>query len=140
MLMFGTVGEGIVNMAPGDNSSNYPTSIINCRLGFGLMVWSYGIRNSCPGILEVAYQNATAGTILNVNMLQSVGTAATLSGTGACATITTQLGGPWSGQAKCTGPTGASTFIITPGYAAKNGWYCSATDMTSHTTGAVSTT
>lgn len=139
MLIFGTVGEGIVNMVPGDNSLNYPASIINCRLGFGLMVWSYGLKNSCPGILEVAYQNATAGTILNVNMLQSLGTAATLSGTGACATITTQLGGPWSGQATCTGPTGPSTFIVTPGYIAKNGWYCSATDVTSHTTGAMST-
>jgi len=138
MLIFGTVGEGIVNMAPGDNSSNYPTSIINCKLGFGLMVWTYGVRNSCPGILEVAYQNATAGTIVNVNMLQSVGTGARLSGTGACATITTQLGGPWSGQAKCTGSTGTSTFSIAPGYTAKNGWYCSATDVTSHTAGAMS--
>ena len=139
MLIFGTVGEGIINMVPGDNSSYYPTSIINCRLGFGLIVWNYELKNSCPGILEVAYQNATAGTILNVNMLQSSGRAATLSGTGACATITTQLGGPWSGQAKCTGPTGPSTFIVTPGYTAKNGWYCSATDVTSHTTGAMST-
>jgi parallel beta-helix repeat protein len=62
--------------------------------------------------------------------LISAGTHAVLTGTGACTTITTQAGGAWAGSAKCTGSTGASTFIITPGTTAPNGWSCSASDIT----------
>jgi hypothetical protein len=58
------------------------------------------------------------------------GSAAGLSGTGACATITTQKGGAWAGQATCTGTTGASTIVITPGTTAPNGWSCTASDLT----------
>jgi hypothetical protein len=60
----------------------------------------------------------------------AAGTAAGLTGTGACATITTQKGGAWAGQATCTGTTGASTFIITAGTTAPNGWSCTASDLT----------
>jgi hypothetical protein len=62
--------------------------------------------------------------------LTSAGTVAALTGTGACATITTQLGGSWAGSAKCTGTTGASTLIITPGFTAPNGWTCHVQDET----------
>lgn len=71
------------------------------------------------------------------------GAAAGLSGTGACATITTQSGGSWAGSAKCTGTTGASTLTITPGTTAAHGWVCDVQDettranlfqQTSHTT------
>lgn len=58
------------------------------------------------------------------------GNAATLSGTGACATITTQVGGPMSGNFTCTGTTGASTILITPGATAAHGFSCSASDET----------
>lgn len=58
------------------------------------------------------------------------GTAAGLTGTGACATITTQTGGSWAGSAKCTGTTGASTLTITPGTTAPNGWVCDVWDET----------
>lgn len=54
------------------------------------------------------------------------GTAATLTGTGACGTINTQTGGSWGGSAKCAAATGASTFIITPGITAAHGWNCKA--------------
>ncbi len=66
--------------------------------------------------------------------LSASGTAATLTGTGACATITTQSGGSWAGKATCTGTTGASTFVITPGITAPNGWNCRASyDYTTQT-------
>jgi hypothetical protein len=58
------------------------------------------------------------------------GSAAGLSGTGACATITTHLGGAWGGSFKCTGATGVSTAVITPGFTSPNGWACSSSDIT----------
>ena len=63
--------------------------------------------------------------------LAAGGPVAGLTGTGACATITTQLGGTWSGSAVCTGSTGASTLVITPGTSAPNGWACSGSDISS---------
>lgn len=60
----------------------------------------------------------------------AVGTSAALTGTGACATFSTQTGGAWSGRATCTGTTAASTFIVTPGSTAPNGWVCEAFDQT----------
>jgi hypothetical protein len=53
-----------------------------------------------------------------------------VSGTGACATITTQVGNMFTGTLKCTGSTGASTIVLTPGLTAPNGWNCSASDLT----------
>ena len=67
---------------------------------------------------------------LTTGFLFSGGVNAGLSGTGACTTITTQLGGAWGGSFKCTGTTGASTAVITPGITATNGWSCSASDIT----------
>jgi len=55
---------------------------------------------------------------------------ATLTGTGACATITTQGGGAFSGTLKCTGTTGASTITITPSFSAQNGFECHGSDTT----------
>jgi hypothetical protein len=72
----------------------------------------------------------TGGGTFSVPTIVSNGSAAALTGTGACATITTQHGGAWAGDAKCTGSTGASTFIITPGTTAPNGWSCWASDIT----------
>jgi len=70
------------------------------------------------------------------------GTAPTITGTGACASVSSQKGG-WAGQISCTGTTGASTLIITPGSTAPNGWSCWASDVTHTLAGsqsAVSTT
>jgi len=72
------------------------------------------------------------------NGLIAGGAAAALSGTGACAMITTQVGGAWSGSFKCTGTTGASTVTITPGTTAPNGWSCSSSDETAGLAGAQS--
>lgn len=56
----------------------------------------------------------------------------TVTGTGACATITTQVGNMFAGTLKCTGVTGASTIVLTPGLTAANGWRCSASDLTTN--------
>lgn len=53
----------------------------------------------------------------------------TPTGTGACATITTQKG-MWRGSFVCTGTTGASTATLTFPTAAPNGWNCAASDIT----------
>jgi hypothetical protein len=63
------------------------------------------------------------------SVLQLVGA----TGTGACATITTIKGHIFSGSLTCTGSTGASTIVLTPGQTAVNGWRCSADDMTTNT-------
>lgn len=75
---------------------------------------------------------------IKTGMLESSGTAAGLSGTGPCATITTQLGGSWSGSFKCTGTTGATVVTITPGSTAPNGWSCGSSDITAGVSGAQS--
>jgi hypothetical protein len=59
----------------------------------------------------------------------AVGSAPTLSGTGACATTGTQLGS-WTGSFACTGTTGASTVTITFATTAPHGWNCVASDQT----------
>jgi len=65
--------------------------------------------------------------------LVAAGSLPTLSGTGACATTSTQVGGAWSGKFTCTGTTGSSTVVITPGATAPHGWNCSASDETAGT-------
>lgn len=60
----------------------------------------------------------------------SIGTGPTLSGTGACATITSQAGGAFAGSAKCTGTTGASTLTITFATTQANGYVCDVWDET----------
>lgn len=71
--------------------------------------------------------------------ITSAGTAATLAGTGACATRSGQLGGSFAGQITCTGTTGASTLTITPGNTAPNGFTCWANDITHTLAGSQST-
>jgi hypothetical protein len=58
------------------------------------------------------------------------GTGPELIGTGACATITKQLGAALGGSFKCTGRTGESAAVIKLPMAAPNGWSCSASDIT----------
>jgi hypothetical protein len=69
----------------------------------------------------------------------SGGALPTLTGTGACATITTQAGGSTAGTFKCTGTTGASTVTLTLGPTAPNGWTCWANDITHTLSGSQST-
>jgi hypothetical protein len=71
----------------------------------------------------------------------SGGAAATLTGTGACATasLSSQAGGSWSGQVNCGGTTGASTLTISPGTTVPNSWMCFGTDVTAKVSGVQST-
>lgn len=63
------------------------------------------------------------------------GSTPTLSGTGACSTTGSQLGGKWAGSFACTGTTGAATVTITPSGTAPNGWFCTVFDRTAGTIG-----
>jgi hypothetical protein len=66
---------------------------------------------------------------VDFSVLVASGRQASLSGTGACATITTQKGGSWAGSFVCTGTTGTSTITVTAGPTAPNGWVLTAYDM-----------
>ena len=67
-----------------------------------------------------------------------------LTGTGACATFSTQTGTIYYGAFKCTGTTGAATITLTTGTTATNGFRCQASDTTTAadtiTTGTLSAT
>jgi hypothetical protein len=78
--------------------------------------WTFNFDGSAtfPGVLT-----ATGGT-------------PTVSGTGACATTSTPVGGLWAGLVTCTGATGASTLVITPGITAAHGFRCPADDETTN--------
>jgi hypothetical protein len=80
-----------------------------------------------PGL--AVYSFSPTG-IQNGRAYSSNGTAALLSGTGACASRSSQIGGPTAGQVNCTGTTGASTLTITTGLTANNGMSCFASDVT----------
>jgi hypothetical protein len=105
------------------------------KIGSGTAITSSGVGGTIASANTA--QNFTATQTFN-NPLVSGGTTATLSGTGACATITAQKGGSWSGSVTCTGTTGASTITIVPGTKAPNGWSCFASNITAGTAGAQS--
>lgn len=67
--------------------------------------------------------------------LAAAGTAAGLTGTGACATLSSESAGSWSGVVTCTGTTGASTLVITPGNTAAHNFACFGSDETSGVAG-----
>jgi hypothetical protein len=79
---------------------------------------------------DIAFGKNTADQFTISTALAATGSAAVLTGTGSCATITTQSGGAWAGNATCTGTTGASTFVITPGTTAPHSWQCDGADTT----------
>lgn len=99
--------------------------------------------DSTAHALEASYNGGSFGVIPLLNRAQTFtatqtfntppvagGTAAGLTGTGACATFSTQSGGSWAGRATCTAATAASTLTITPGTTAPNGWMCNVQDQT----------
>ena len=106
------------------------------------------ITSGYPGIVEVAVtdglQNWSGGSLPLIDAthsidsqpqyavaLTSIGTPPTPTGTGACATITTQVGGgELAGSLECTGTTGASTITLTFTSAQPHGYRCSADDQT----------
>lgn len=87
--------------------------------------------------------NGTPGSVQLGTFLSSGTPFTVASGTGACATTSTVVGGPQSGKFTCTGTTGASTATLTLS-AATHEYTCWGRDITTPTTltqtGAVSTT
>jgi hypothetical protein len=108
---------------------------------FSLMSPAFGVLsvvNASPSYISSAWGGTGSAVLVTssgmaANALIANGGVPSLSGTGACATITRQKGGSWAGSFECTGPTGSSTVVITPGQMAPNGWYCSASDQTDGT-------
>jgi hypothetical protein len=66
---------------------------------------------------------------VHTRALSATGTIS-VTGTGACATITTTVGGGTAGNLTCTGTTGASTLVITTGITATHSTECHASDLT----------
>jgi hypothetical protein len=84
---------------------------------------------NCP-VIHTTGSNINAW-VNDVDTLVDISaTVPTITGTGACATVSTQKGGNAAGTVTCTGTTGASTLIITPGYTTPNGYSCTAYDLT----------
>jgi hypothetical protein len=118
---------------------------------------SYGMINSSSGCTGIDAYNGSAGTLAatfcetsgatgvfaKVPVISSGTTFAFSSGTGACATTSTLVGGQQAGHLTCTGSTGASTVTLTLA-ATTNSYTCWGRDITTPTTvtqtGAVSTT
>lgn len=88
------------------------------------------LTGTATGARTQTLQDATGTVLLGSVPPVAAGTAAALTGTGACATFSTQTGGSWAGRATCTAATAASTLTITPGTTAPNGWICYVQDQT----------
>ena len=106
---------------------------------------SIGLNNASAGSLPLTgIATIATGTVLGntsgstasptaqttVSYLIDGGTKFTIaSGTGACASTSTTVGGTAVGKFTCTGTTGASTVVITLP-TATNGWVCEGNDLT----------
>jgi hypothetical protein len=143
-VLDGTKAVGGASIAPAlymqDNGGHAGTAYISKSIlsNSGFAAISGGVAGST--IYDLC-GNTLIGTITSTNISfqvcpagPTVDPAPTVSGTGACATITTQLPatvGGWTGSFKCTGTTGASTITITFPWTALNGWtLTSAYDIT----------
>ena len=114
-------------------SSANSTLILNNRQSPSGELITTWLSDSGTGTSVDFTSTINASRLVEMGAPIATGTKAVLTGTGSCITITAQLGGPWAGQVQCTGITGASTLIITPGYSAPNGWSCWANDTTAGT-------
>lgn len=115
----------------------------------GANAGAYDYAETCWGNVNVGgyvacVRSSDTGNVAPEAPVEDMSPAATLTGTGACATNSTQTGGSLAGRIQCTGTTGASTLVITPSATAAHGWACYASDTTTLNTlrqiGANSTT
>lgn len=95
------------------------------------------IIDECGNTIVVSGFAATSGSsLIPCNTGPSIIPVPTITGTGACATVGSQLPSTysgWSGSFACTGSTGASTVTVTFLSTAANGWNCSGTyDQTTY--------
>jgi hypothetical protein len=86
--------------------------------------------NNNANSADVVGLSKTSGDVMSMPSLGANGGIAALTGTGACATFSGQVGGKWAGSAACASATAASTLTITPGTTAPNGWVCYVQDET----------
>lgn len=90
-----------------------------------------GLSRDAANVLDVGSgAAANSAGVVKAAAFRAGGAAAGLTGTGACATFSGQVGGSNGGQAQCTAATAASTLTITPGTTAPNGWVCYVQDQT----------
>jgi hypothetical protein len=118
----------------GESAVSVPTGL---ALNGGANTWALSANNALT-------MTATSTLVKAGVAFSSAGTAfAIASGTGACATTSTIVGGVQAGHFTCTGTTGASTVTLTLA-ATTNSWSCVGRDITTPTgvtqTGALSTT
>jgi len=126
---------GTANIVLNNSFIGFPTALVGCWFNStdpDAGSCDTGIsRDATANIIDVG--NGTTGNttgMVKAAAFISGGTAATITGTGACATLSTQTGGATVGRITCTGVTAASTLIITPGKTAPNGWVCMVQDQT----------
>lgn len=81
-------------------------------------------------VTDVFHGGATGLAYIDSAGFIDRGSTPTITGTGACGTVTTQSGGATAGTFKCTGITGASTATITFAKTAPSGWTCDVWDET----------
>jgi hypothetical protein len=143
------------------NGGSYDSGVsFNQNSVIGAAGFSPNANNTAAGCTSCYYETAanspaiaagntqvmgfTTGTVKTLVPLVSAGTTfAFASGTGACATTSTLVGGAQAGHLTCTGTTGASTVTLTLA-ATTTSWSCVGRDITTPTTvtqtGALSTT
>jgi hypothetical protein len=122
----GGVGATACNgpqITPGSTNSIVLIADTNCGL-----VGPAAVPAGGPSLMDNT-KIAAPAEIFGTGPIAS-GTAAALTGTGACATFSNQVGGQWAGSAKCTAATAASTLTITFSNTAPNGWTCDVWDET----------
>ena len=112
------------------NVNNVTAGDINIARGSGNLgkIW-FGNSTSAFdfGASSAGTFTFTVGRVRLPTALQATGVVPTVTGTGACATNSTQTGGEWAGTFTCTGTTGAATITITPGSTTTTGWNCNNT-------------
>lgn len=131
-------GQNLCN-APLVYRDNNGTTTVN---GFGanpLATGANGVVSLYDGAANLSA--AAAGSMsalatpsgLKTGFIAAGGAQPVVTGTGACATSDTPLGGMWSGSIRCTGAGGAATITFTFPVTATNFWKCEAYDATTFT-------
>jgi hypothetical protein len=92
-------------------------------------IYGGSASNNVAGTFSDFPSSATSPSGLTTGFLAAKGTQPTLTGTGGCATFSTQVGGQWAGTFKCTGTSGVATLTLTF-TGAINGWACDFKDET----------
>jgi len=134
-LTYTTVNGGVVGtFVAGAFITNSPLPSVSgvFRLAStDAVTWRNNANNADVSLSKNTFDNLVYPNGFSLGgSLQSLGTTAVVTGTGACATITTNVGGAFAGSFKCTGTTGAASVTITFALSTSLGWFCSVNDLT----------